>query len=133
MNKGKIEQMSDPVELYNKPISSFAAKFMGFSNIYSIESNELNHNDFLLNLSPENNHENKICFRSNKITFEKKIDGKFKVISMQYYGGVYSMNVRNDHDVNINIITDEIVAKNIAIGDSLHLSIKPEDIINLEK
>jgi len=134
MNKGKIEQMSDPVELYNKPISSFAAKFMGFSNIYSIESNELkNHDDFLLNLSPENNYETKICFRSNKISFEKKIDGKFKVISMQYYGGVYSMNVRNDHNVNINIITEEIIAKNIAIGDSLHLNIKPDDIINLEK
>ena len=88
---------------------------------------------FFLNLSPENNHENKICFRSNKITFEKKIDGKFKVISMQYYGGVYSMNVRNDHDVNINIITEEIIAKNIAIGDSLDLNIRPDDIINLEK
>ncbi len=134
MNKGKIEQMSDPVELYNKPISSFAAKFMGFSNIYSIESNELkNHNDFLLNLSPEHDHETKICFRSNKVNFEKKIDGKFKVISMQYYGGVYSMGVINDHDININIITEEIVAKNIAIGDLLHLNIKPEDIINLEK
>ena len=52
---------------------------------------------------------------------------------MQYYGGVYSMNVKNDQDININIITEEIIAKNISIGDSLHLSIKPEDIINLEK
>ena len=52
---------------------------------------------------------------------------------MQYYGGVYSMNVRNDHDVNINIITEEIIAKNIAIGDSLDLNIRPDDIINLEK
>ena len=131
MNKGKIEQMSDPVELYNKPISSFAAKFMGFSNIYSIENSELkNHNNFLSKLSPEHDHETKICFRSNKITFEKKIDGKFKVISMQYYGGVYSMGVINDHDININIITEEIVAKNIVIGDLLHLNIRPEDIIN---
>lgn len=134
MNKGKIEQMSDPVELYNKPISSFAAKFMGFSNIFSIESNKLNnHKDFLLNLSSEHDHETKICFRSNKINIDKKTDGNFIVISMQYYGSVYSMNVKNDQDININIITEEIIAKNIAIGDSLHLSIKPEDIINLEK
>ena len=134
MNKGKIEQMSNPVELYNKPISSFAANFMGFSNIFSIENNELkNHKDLLLNLSPEHDHETKICFRSNKINFDKKTDGKFSVISMQYYGGVYSMNVKNDQDININIITEEIIAKNIAIGDSLQLSIKPEDIINLEK
>ena len=37
------------------------------------------------------------------------------------------------NEININIITEEIIAKNIAIGDSLQLSIKPEDIINLEK
>ena len=92
-----------------------------------------NHKDLLLNLSPEHDHETKICFRSNKINFDKKNDGKFNVISIQYHGGVYSINVKNDQDININMITDEIIAKNIAIGDSLHLSIKPEDIINLEK
>lgn len=134
MNKGKIEQMSDPVELYNKPISSFAAKFMGFSNIYSIKSNELkNNNDFLLNLSSEHDHETKICFRSNKIKFKKNTDGKFKVISMQYYGGVYSINVINNHSITINLITDEISTNDISIGDLLDLNIEPEDIINLEK
>ena len=61
-----------------------------------------NHKDLLLNLSPEHDHETKICFRSNKINFDKKNDGKFNVISMQYYGGVYSMNVKNDQDININ-------------------------------
>ena len=34
MNEGEIEQLSNPNELYEKPNTAFAAKFMGFSNIF---------------------------------------------------------------------------------------------------
>ena len=51
MNKGKIEQMSDPVELYNKPINLLQQNLWDFQHLL-YWSNELkNHNDFLLNLS----------------------------------------------------------------------------------
>ena len=134
MNKGKIEQLSDPVELYNKPISSFAAKFMGFSNIFSIESDDvINQKNILSNLSSENEMKNKICFRSNNILYEKNNNGEYKVISKQYYGGVYSIDIINNRNTNINIITEEITARDISIGDLLNINIKAENIIKLEK
>ena len=134
MNKGKIEQLSDPVELYNKPISSFAAKFMGFSNIFSIESDDvINKKNILSNLSSENEMKNKICFRSNNILYEKNNNGEFKVISKQYYGGVYSIDIINNRDTTINIITEEITARDISIGDLLNININTENIIKLEK
>ncbi len=134
MNKGKIEQLSDPVELYNKPISSFAAKFMGFSNIFSIESDDaLNKNNIFSNLYLENEMKSKICFRSSNVLYEKNNNGEYKVISKQYYGGVYSIDTINKRGTKINIITEEIIAKNICIGDLLSLSINIENIIKLEK
>ena len=73
MNKGKIEQMADPIELYNKPISSFAAKFMGFSNIFSLDNNDSNTlQNIFSKLTMENNNKNKITFRANYVDFDKK-------------------------------------------------------------
>lgn len=33
LNKGKIQQMGNPVDIYNEPKNSFVAKFIGESNI----------------------------------------------------------------------------------------------------
>lgn len=38
MNKGLIEQISEPTEIYERPTTSFVADFMGFENIYPIQS-----------------------------------------------------------------------------------------------
>mgnify|MGYP001549439299 CR=1 FL=1 len=35
-NRGYIEQIGTPQELYNNPVNSFVAKFLGFQNIYSL-------------------------------------------------------------------------------------------------
>ena len=134
MNKGKIEQMADPIELYNKPISSFAAKFMGFSNIFSVDNNDSNTlQNIFSKLTMENNNKNKITFRANYVDFDKKKDGNFKVISKQYFGGVYQIEVINNHKLIINIITEENIANSIILGDTLDLKINPENIVFLKK
>ncbi|MEO9649818.1 MAG: ABC transporter ATP-binding protein [Roseobacter sp.] len=41
MNQGEIEQLGTPDELYTQPKSTFAADFMGFENIFSVEGQTL--------------------------------------------------------------------------------------------
>lgn len=44
MNKGKIQQMGTPVDIYNEPVNSFVADFIGESNIV----NGIMHKDYLV-------------------------------------------------------------------------------------
>ena len=41
MKDGKIEQLGTPHELYAEPATAFAAEFMGFENIFSVEGTNL--------------------------------------------------------------------------------------------
>jgi len=41
MKDGKIEQLGTPDELYAQPRTAFAADFMGFENIFSVEDTNL--------------------------------------------------------------------------------------------
>lgn len=50
MNKGKIQQMGTPVDIYNEPINSFVAEFIGESNII----NGIMHKDFLVEFENHN-------------------------------------------------------------------------------
>jgi putative spermidine/putrescine transport system ATP-binding protein len=41
MREGVIEQLGTPDELYNTPVSAFAANFMGFENIFEVSGRTL--------------------------------------------------------------------------------------------
>ena len=41
MNAGQIEQVGTPDELYNQPVSPFAAAFVGFENIFAVANAQL--------------------------------------------------------------------------------------------
>ncbi|WP_320196745.1 ABC transporter ATP-binding protein [Agrobacterium rosae] len=41
MKNGAIEQIGTPEEIYNAPVSSFVADFVGFENIFRLEGDEL--------------------------------------------------------------------------------------------
>ncbi|NWJ23822.1 ABC transporter ATP-binding protein [Rhizobium sp. RM] len=41
MKGGKIEQIGTPEEIYNAPVSSFVADFVGFENIFALENGAL--------------------------------------------------------------------------------------------
>ena len=41
MKGGKIEQIGTPEEIYNAPVSSFVADFVGFENIFALEGGAL--------------------------------------------------------------------------------------------
>lgn len=41
MNDGRVEQLGTPDQLYAQPVSSFAADFMGFENIFTVDGSSL--------------------------------------------------------------------------------------------
>jgi putative spermidine/putrescine transport system ATP-binding protein len=41
MRAGKIEQQGSPEEIYERPVSSFVARFMGFENCFALEEHKL--------------------------------------------------------------------------------------------
>ena len=62
MNKGKIEQVGSPLEIWQHPQNSFIGAFIGEANLIECQVRELNENSALLCLS---NSED--CFKSNQI------------------------------------------------------------------
>jgi len=41
MREGCIEQLGTPEELYNKPVTTFAARFMGYDNLFEVSGGSL--------------------------------------------------------------------------------------------
>ncbi|MHA2224294.1 MAG: ABC transporter ATP-binding protein [Candidatus Hodarchaeales archaeon] len=62
MNKGKIEQVGPPLEIWQHPQNSFVGAFIGEANLITCQVREIKENSALLCL-PETNE----CFRSNQI------------------------------------------------------------------
>lgn len=74
MNKGKIEQVGNPLDVWQKPLNSFVGSFIGEANLIECQVRELGENSAVLCLS--NTEE---CFRSNQIK-ALQLDEKAQVI-----------------------------------------------------
>ncbi len=134
MNEGEIEQLSNPNELYEKPNTAFAAKFMGFSNIFSISNIEqINSNNILNYLTEENNHSNKLCFRSKDVEIISQNNGDFKIISKNYYGDSYKFQAINSNGLIINVSSSDNNISKLEIDTLVNLKINNQKIITLEK
>ena len=77
-------------------------------------------------------------FRATEFEFDKFqhpltfYRNEFKVVSKQYFGGTYQIEVSNNKNILINLMSDETISNDMMIGDSLNLSIESKDIIFLE-
>lgn len=132
-NKGRVEQIGKPFEIYDKSKTEFVCTFIGESNKISSE---------LLNYINENSSKIKFDERKkNYIRNEKillnpvgdfetiKINGK---VSKVMYEGAYSQYVVNVLNSNLTILEKNDSTKNIALGDEIDLYINPEDILEYE-
>lgn len=64
MNKGRIEQLGTPLEIWGSPINAFVGTFIGEANLVECTVKETNGSDALLCLAGSVGNE---CFRSNQI------------------------------------------------------------------
>lgn len=136
MNKGKIQQMGTPEDIYNEPENSFVARFIGESNIFD----GVMLDDFkvvfcdkefdCVDKGFEKNEDIEVVIRPEDIKMVNAEEGMLKgtVTSTVFKGVHYEITVKEDDRSWILHNT-----KNAEIGSMLGMDIYPEDIHIMRK
>lgn len=136
MNKGEIQQMGSPEDIYNEPANSFVAKFIGESNI--VDGTMLD--DFKVEFGGivfdcvdkgfEKNEQIEVVIRPEDFEMVKYEDGMLKgtVTSVIFKGVHYEIEVKDDNYTWILHNT-----KHAEIGSKIGLSLDPESIHIMKK
>lgn len=108
MNRGKIEQIGTPEEIYNNPLNSFVADFIGTTNIMKLHGKE-------------------IMVRPEDLTLlkseESNLTTNYRVKNIEFRGNIYRVTLKDKN----NLILVDVVAKEFK-----KLSIKENDIMQVE-
>lgn len=131
MNKGKIQQMGTPEDIYNEPSNKFVAKFIGESNIISgimREDFKVEFYDYIFDCVDKgfNSNENvDVVIRPEDIEMVSKENANIvgEVTSIVFKGVHYEILVRS-HNSSWKIHS----TKNAVIGDTIGLTFAPESI-----
>ncbi|WP_075725951.1 spermidine/putrescine ABC transporter ATP-binding protein [Tissierella creatinophila] len=136
MDKGKIQQIGTPVDIYNEPKNAFVAKFIGESNIIDAVMKE----DFLVEFGErvfecvdkgfERCEEVDVVIRPEDIEIVKAEDGKWEgvVESVTFKGVHYEMIVKSkgfDWMIHSTIMKPE--------GTHIGMNVTPENIHVMRK
>ncbi|MBS5968119.1 MAG: ABC transporter ATP-binding protein [Clostridium perfringens] len=136
MNKGEIQQMGSPEDIYNEPANSFVAKFIGESNI--VDGTMLD--DFKVEFAGrifdcvdkgfEKNEAIEVVIRPEDFEMVKYEDGMLKgtVTSVVFKGVHYEIEVKDENHTWILHNT-----KHAEIGSKIGLSLDPESIHIMKK
>ncbi|ELC8441863.1 ABC transporter ATP-binding protein [Clostridium perfringens] len=136
MNKGEIQQMGSPEDIYNEPINSFVAKFIGESNI--VDGTMLD--DFKVEFAGrvfdcvdkgfEKNEPIEVVIRPEDFEMVKYEDGMLKgtVTSVIFKGVHYEIEVKDENYTWILHNT-----KHAEMGAKIGLSLDPESIHIMKK
>lgn len=136
MDKGEIQQMGAPEDIYNEPINSFVAKFIGESNIL----NGVMIKDYLVNFCGRNfecvdkgfniNEEIEVVIRPEDIKIVSEDKGMLtgKVTDITFKGVHYEIIVQENENIWLLHNT-----ANVSIGTNIGLDIYPDDIHIMKK
>lgn len=136
MNKGKIQQMGSPEDIYNEPANSFVAKFIGESNI--VDGTMLD--DFKVEFGGrifdcvdkgfEKNEAIEVVIRPEDFEMVKYEEGMLKgtVTSVIFKGVHYEIEVKDENHTWILHNT-----KHAEIGSKIGLSLDAESIHIMKK
>lgn len=136
MDKGKIQQIGTPVDIYNEPKNAFVAKFIGESNILD----GIMHEDFIVEFSNKvfncvdkgfnKNETIQVVIRPEDIDIVSINDGVLRgtVNSVTFKGVHYEMIVRVD-DFDWMIHSTIMVE----VGTEIGMNILPENIHIMKK
>ncbi|SHH53451.1 spermidine/putrescine transport system ATP-binding protein [Clostridium collagenovorans DSM 3089] len=136
MDKGEIQQMGAPEDIYNEPINSFVANFIGESNIL----NGIMIKDYLVNFCGRNfecvdkgfniNEEIEVVIRPEDIKIVPEDKGMLtgKVTDITFKGVHYEIIVQENENIWLLHNT-----ANVSIGTNIGLDIYPDDIHIMKK
>ena len=136
MNKGKIQQMGSPEDIYNEPKNSFVARFIGQSNIFDgvmLDDFKVKFCDTefdCVDKGFDKNEDIEVVIRPEDIKMVSPQEGmlKGKVTSVVFKGVHYEIEViENDRKWILHN------TKNAIVGEDLGMDIYPEDIHIMRK
>lgn len=139
MNKGVIQQMGTPEDIYNEPANAFVADFIGESNILSgimLEDYKVKFSDKVfecVDAGFNKNEEIEVVVRPEDIKIVNEKDGMItcKVNSVVFKGVHYEMEVIECSNSNRKWIIHN--TKYAEVGSIIGLDIYPEDIHIMKK
>lgn len=138
MNKGVIEQISEPPEIYEKPKTRFVADFMGFENIFPIQS--LGHgkeknvivNNVKLRVEEFNQDGKYVALHPAKLT----ISTEPRPGSEEIRGRIIDRSFKGDRvkyflETGLGELTVLSSIKELAVGGGVYVCYRPEDVLIL--
>jgi putative spermidine/putrescine transport system ATP-binding protein len=110
MNEGKVEQIDNPLTVYNKPKSAFVSEFVGGHNIIQ-EGNKL------FSIRTDN-------IRLEKNSKTKKNTEKMKITDIEFQGNSVKIILNNTKYKHFNVILgdSEFFTKDLKISDDVYCS-----------
>lgn len=136
MNKGVIQQMGTPEDIYNEPENKFVARFIGESNITDgvmLEDLKVRFCGRVFECVDKGFKKNEaidVVIRPEDIKIVNKEEGKLKgIVRSSVFKGVhYELEVEEE---NMNFILHN--TKNFSVGTEIEMDIYPEDIHIMRK
>ena len=138
MNEGKIQQIGTPTDIYNEPVNSFVADFIGESNILNAtmirdkEVSFIGHDFKCVDTGFGENNPVDVVIRPEDIYFtesENKCQFTATVKSCTFKGVHYEMFVDTDKGYELMIQDYD----SYDVGEKVMLYIKPQDIQVMRK
>lgn len=102
MNKGKIQELTDPYSLYNKPKDEFTLNFIGKSSIIKRDNKTFYVRPEMVNLKSgidTNGFINKKTFKGSTIEYEILLDSRDRIVSME-------LNTQNNFEIGERVYAD---------------------------
>lgn len=134
MNAGKIEQIDTPENIYRRPLSTFAAQFLQFENIFPVVSQKNDKAHTAIGDFTVKGHPQAILLHPNGIVpVDKDTPNALRGIVEErvFMGDAYRITLRIN-DENRLVFKLASVSPNAAnIGDEMAIQIAPEMIIPL--
>ena len=146
MNKGIIEQEGSPYELYSNPKTSFAANFIGTTNL--LEANKISNNQVEINGSTlecnETINENSVTItirpediKINPDTSEKNIfKGVIKELEFlgSHFRGLVEVDFKSKkNNLRCQFSSEYILQNNIKKNNSVNISLQPAALKVIKK
>ncbi len=135
MNKGIIQQLDTPVNIYRHPSNLFVATFMGLTNVIKVDLEDkvatLKGSDYSVRFDKIRDDVQdktaRLCVRPNDFRFEP--DGlKGEVVERVFFGTIMDYTVRTAAgDLRV---TGSVNDKLHNVGDTVYLRIE-SDVVNL--
>jgi iron(III) transport system ATP-binding protein len=152
MNKGKIEQIGTPDEIYNNPVSIFAADFIGNSNFIDARVKEVDRNSVLVDLGVEageikisklnaypgiqKGEEVYLAIKPESITISRDDNGfRGKIINRSFLGSTVEYNIEFKDSYITSILSNNSAdgIKTSTAGDYVYVDFVSDFIRVLKK